>query len=121
MGAFIAGLSAGVLSGLGVGGGTLLVIYLMNFTDVSQLSAQLLNLIYFLPTAGASLVSHIKNGLVDRKSFFCAAIPGTAAAALGALAASSLETGILRKLFGALLIAAGAAQIFKKRRRRLYK
>ena len=48
-----------VLSGLGVGGGGLLVIYLALFTDVAQLSAQGINLLFFIFSCGASMLVHL--------------------------------------------------------------
>ena len=42
--AALAGAAAGVLSGLGVGGGSLLLIYMTSFTGVPQTLAQGINL-----------------------------------------------------------------------------
>ena len=44
MAAFLAGLAAGVLSGFGVGGGTLLLIYMTVFAGMPQTLAQGINL-----------------------------------------------------------------------------
>ena len=60
----LAGAVCGVLSGLGIGGGSLLMIWLTALQDLPQRQAQGINLLYFLPTAGASLLFHIKNKLV---------------------------------------------------------
>ena len=66
--ALLAGAAAGVLSGFGVGGGTLLLIYMTAFAGVDQHLAQGINLLYFLPTAATALPAHFKNGFVDKKS-----------------------------------------------------
>ena len=58
----LAGTATGVLSGFGVGGGTLLLIYLTAFAGLPQEQAQGINLLYFLPAAAASLPAHAKNG-----------------------------------------------------------
>ncbi len=108
------GAVTGILSGMGIGGGTLLVIYMVNFAHVEQISAQGINLLYFLPVAASSLISHIKNKLIRLRVFVICSVSGVAAAIGGSLLANVLETGVLRKLFGVLLIAAGLAQIFKK-------
>ena len=71
----LAGAVTGVLSGFGVGGGTLLLIYMTAFAGVGQAAAQGINLLYFLPTAATALPSHIKNGYVVR----WAALPAIAA------------------------------------------
>ena len=64
----LAGAVTGVLSGFGVGGGTLLLIYMTAFAGVEQHLAQGINLLYFLPTAATALPAHIKNGYVDKKT-----------------------------------------------------
>lgn len=68
--AFLAGTATGILSAFGVGGGTLLLIYLSVFTGIPQQKAQGINLLYFLPASLASLPSHFKNGFVDRTACF---------------------------------------------------
>ena len=109
------GAVTGVLSGMGIGGGTLLVIYMVNFAHVEQISAQGINLLYFLPVAASSLISHIRNRLIRLRVFVICSVSGVVAAVGGSLLANVLETGVLRKLFGVLLIAAGLAQIFRKK------
>ena len=58
----LAGALTGILSGFGIGGGTLLLIYMTSFAGVPQNLAQGVNLLYFLPTAATALPAHIKNG-----------------------------------------------------------
>ena len=114
--AVVVGAVTGVLSGMGIGGGTLLVIYLVNIAHVPQLEAQGINLVYFLPVAALSLISHIKNKLVVRRAFVFSGLAGVIFTVAGSLVATSLNTGVLRKMFGLLLIAAGMSQIFTKDR-----
>ena len=66
--AALAGAVTGVLSGFGVGGGSLLLIYMTSFAGVAQNQAQGINLLYFLPAAAAALPAHFKNGYVEKKS-----------------------------------------------------
>ena len=66
MGAVFAGLAAGLLTGAGIGGGTLLLVYLTNLGGMELRQAQGVNLIYFLITAPPALWGHFKNGLVDK-------------------------------------------------------
>ena len=66
MRAFLAGLLTGVLSGCGIGGGSLLVLWLTLFEGMPQFTAGGINLLYFLACAPAALVSHVKNRLIDR-------------------------------------------------------
>ena len=112
--AFLAGAATGVLSGFGVGGGTLLLIYMTAFAGVPQDLAQGINLLYFLPTAACALIFHAKNRQIAWRAVIPAALAGCAAAVPGSLLAASLEMELLRKLFGAFLIAAGLVEIFCK-------
>ena len=61
------GVGTGILSAWGVGGGTLLLLVMTLFLGVEQSTAQGINLLYFLPTAGAGLLFHRKSGLLDRQ------------------------------------------------------
>ena len=112
--ALLAGTAAGVLSGFGVGGGTLLLLHLTTFAGVEQHLAQGINLLYFLPAAAAALPSHIKNGYVDRFAALPAILAGLAAAGLCAWAASGLDTDLLRRCFGGFLLAVGLRELFRK-------
>ena len=114
IGAVFAGVITGVLSGWGVGGGTLLLLYLAAFTDMPQTAAQGVNLLYFLPCASAALFSHIRNGLVEKSVFLPAAVCGAAVSALAALLANSLDAALLRRLFGGFLLAVGVSELFRK-------
>ena len=75
-----------------------------------------INLLYFLPTAAMGLLYHRKNGLLDRAVLRSAAPWGTAAAAAGALAATAVDTDLLRRPFGIyLLLAAGSLLLRTKK------
>lgn len=112
----IIGLLSGVVSGMGIGGGTILIPALTIFSDVNQQVAQGVNLIYFIPTATASLIVHFKNKAVDVKTALYIAVPGVFGAAAGAIIAGYISPGILRKIFGVFLFFMGIYEIFKKKK-----
>lgn len=112
--AALAGAATGVLSGFGVGGGSLLLIYMTSFAGVPQTLAQGVNLLYFLPAAATALPAHFKNGFVEKKALFPAIAAGLACSALTAWAATALDVDILRKCFGGFLILIGLRELFKK-------
>ena len=60
------GFATGILSAWGVGGGTLLLLCMTLLLGVDQRTAQTINLLYFLPTAGMGLLSHGKSGLLEK-------------------------------------------------------
>lgn len=112
--ALLAGAVTGVLSGYGIGGGSLLLVWMTAFAGVDQRLAQGINLLYFLPTAAAALPAHFKNGQVEKTGLVPAILAGLPAAALGAWAASVLELGLLRKCFGVFLLVIGVKQLLQK-------
>ena len=95
------------LSGMGVGGGGLFVIYLSLFTATPQLMAQGINLLFFLLCAGSSLLFHLQK----RKIYFVAvaimAGAGIVGSLLGSTVAAQIDESILRKIFGVMLVISG--------------
>ena len=106
-----AGTVTGVLSGFGVGGGTLLLVYMTAFAGLDQHLAQGINLIYCLPAGLLALPAHIRNGYIDRKVVLPAVGGGLVCAALAAWVAAGLDTGLLRKCFGGFLILIGVWEL----------
>ena len=114
--AFAAGAATGVLSGFGVGGGTLLLVYMTALAGVPQELAQGINLLYFLPTAAVALPAHVKNGYVEKKVLLPAIAAGLVCAALAAWAATALDTTLLRRCFGVFLLWTGARELLGRGR-----
>ena len=114
MSGFLVGAATGILSGFGIGGGSLLILWLTIFEGTAQYAAAGINLLYFLPTAAMALVQHRKNGLLDRPLLRSAIPWGVPAAALGAWAATAVDVEILKKPFGVFLLAAGVYTVFQK-------
>ena len=114
----LVGFCSGIISGMGIGGGTILIPALLFFTDITQQQAQGVNLIYFVPTAITALITHQKKGNLDWKTARPLAVLGLAGAAAGAFLAVSLESESLRKIFGGFLFLMGLSEIFKKKERK---
>lgn len=110
------GAATGVLSGFGVGGGTLLLVYMTAFAGVDQHLAQGINLLYFLPAGLLALPAHLKNGYIEKPALLPAIGAGLACAGLAAWAATALEVALLRKLFGAFLVVIGVMELFGRGR-----
>lgn len=107
------GLLGGVIAGMGMGGGTLLIPLLVIFMQFSQLQAQTINLIAFLPMAIITLIIHCKNHLVDFKNSWLIALFGVASSILGAYVTTLVEMDFLRICFGTFLIILGVFQFSK--------
>ena len=54
--ALLAGLFSGIIGGMGLGGGAVLIMYLAVFTDTSQLKAQGINLLFFIPIGTLAVI-----------------------------------------------------------------
>ena len=115
-GVLAAGFFSGIISGMGIGGGTILIPALLFLTDINQHQAQGVNLIYFIPTAVTALIAHQKAGNISWTTAKPLAVLGLAGAAAGAFLAVSLQAGLLRKIFGGFLLLMGLSEIFKKKK-----
>ena len=101
-----------VLSGMGVGGGGLLLIYLSLFRDVPQLTAQLANLAFFIAASAASLTVHILKRKISASVVLIIASGGLVGAFFGSGIASLADEGILRLILGVFLFLSGAFSLF---------
>ena len=111
----VAGLLCGIISGFGIGGGSVLMVWMTAVAVLDQRTAQGINLLYFIPTSIGALFFHIKNKMICWKAVVPAVIFGCLTAAAAAWFASSLDVRILRKLFGGFLLIIGVLELFKKK------
>jgi uncharacterized membrane protein YfcA len=110
----IIGFLSGVVAGMGIGGGTLLVPGLVFLADVSQHSAQGINLVVFMPVAISALWIHIKNRRINFKMAAYLSFIGALGAFCGAHIAVAGSSDILRKGFGIFLLIVGFLELFSK-------
>ena len=110
----IIGLLSGIAASMGFGGGFILIIYLTAFTDTNQLTAQGVNLLFFLPVALISLLIHQKNGLIRWKTLLRLIPGGILGILAGAFISAHINVVSLQKMFAALLIFVGFREIFHK-------
>lgn len=108
-----AGFFSGIISGMGIGGGTILIPALTMFLNVGQHIAQGVNLLYFLPTSIVALCIHKKNNVISFKTAIPVILFGIIGSALGAFTAIKLEATLLRRLFGIFLLIMGIYEIHK--------
>ena len=114
---FAFALATGVLSAWGVGGGTLLLVCMTLFLGVDHRTAQAVNLLFFLPTTGAGLYFHRKNGFLDKDVWRQAALPGAAASLAASLLAAAVDVSLLRKPFGIFLLYSGGSMLWSARKK----
>jgi uncharacterized membrane protein YfcA len=115
------GLIAGIVSGTGMGGGTVLILLLIGFNGVEQHIAQATNLIFFIPTSIAAIITNWKYKLIDKKLAISISIWGTIGAALGAMFSNRTNVDYLRKYFGIFLAIIAIWEIYSYFRLYIFK
>ena len=105
------GILSGIVTGLGMGGGSILILILTTFLSTEQHTAQAANLIFFIPTAITAIIVHFKNKNVDKqvgKKLLYSSMVGSA---VGAYLTSFVKAQNLRKYFGIFLLVVGILEI----------
>ena len=100
----LAGFSAGILSGMGMGGGTVLIPILTLLMGVSQRGAQGVNMLAFLPGAILAILLHRKKGRIAFQAALPLLLGGTVGAVGGAFLSTLLTGHWLRRGFGIFLV-----------------
>lgn len=115
--AMIVGTVLGFLAGLGVGGGSLLILWLTLALSMPYEQAKIINLLFFLPAALITSLFRKKQGKLPLEKLW----PGIAAGCLAALGASllakHLNLELLKKCFGILLLLTGIKELFYRPRK----
>ena len=111
----LAGLLSGICASMGLGGGFVLLVYLTLFTQLSQLDAQLTNLVFFLPIAVLSVILHLKNPLIEKKVLLKAIVVGIIGVLIGGFLSGVIEEELLSKLFGGFILLIGLKELFHRK------
>ena len=118
---FLVSCGVALLSGLGVGSGGLLVVFLTEYRDVGQLFAQGVNLIFFIFSSGASTAVNLRARNICYGAVTMMSLGGTVGAIVGAIVASILDPDLLRIGFGAMLLIGGIPSFIRSVRALLVK
>lgn len=108
------GFLSGVISGMGIGGGAILIPALIFIFGFEQQVAQHINLIYFIPTAVIALYTHAKAGNIETKVLPKIIFFGLIGAAVGSFIAIRVNPDLLRRIFGGFLLCIGIRELLKK-------
>lgn len=106
------GIVAGIISGLGMGGGTVLIFLLGLICGIEQHIAQATNLIFFVPTSIVAIMVNLKNKKVDLKLATIISICGIIGAVIGAKISVQTDVKMLRKYFGYFLLIIAIHEIY---------
>lgn len=107
----IIGFLSGILSGMGVGGGMLLIPAARIFLGTGQQSAQSLNLFCFIPSAVCAIFVHLKNKKIDVKTALPIILAGVPFSLLGAYISTNMSSEMLSRLFGGFILIFGIREI----------
>lgn len=116
--AVIIGTILGILSGLGTGGGSLLILWLGLVIGMEQSQARAINLLFFIPSAVIACLFRWKQGRLDIKKVLPAIIAGSIVSAIFTVLSQNMDTGLLKKLFGILLLFTGARELLYRPKER---
>lgn len=113
----VVGTILGFLSGLGTGGGSLLVLWLTLVLHMESSDARVINLLFFLPSAIIATILHWRQKRISWKKILPPAIAGCIAAFAFSSIGQKINTESLQKLFGVLLIFIGMKELFYRPRK----
>lgn len=100
----IFGVLSGIVTALGMGGGTVLILLFGLFTEIEQHVIQGVNLIVFIPTALISILLNLKEKSINLKLAKSVIISGIFGAILGSFLSFKFSNVLLKKIFGIFLL-----------------
>lgn len=106
------GIASGIVSGTGMGGGTILIFLLTFMMGIEQHVAQATNLIFFIPTSIVAIIVNLKNKNIDLKLAIIISIFGILGAIIGANISIHIDVSILKKCFGIFLAIVAINEIY---------
>lgn len=107
----------GFLSGIGVGGGSLLMLWLTLVLHMEHIPARNINLLFFIPSALIATLFRWKQGVLDFKKVLPGIVAGCVCAGIFSLVSRQMDIAVLRKFFGVLLLATGIKEILYRTRK----
>jgi len=110
--AIIFGLIAGIVTGLGMGGGTILILLLSVFMGLEQHIAQATNLVFFIPTSLAAIMINVKQKNINLKVAILISIFGVIGAIIGAIISEKVSSETLRKWFAIFVFIIALHEVY---------
>ncbi len=106
------GIISGIVSGTGMGGGTILIFLLTFALGIEQHIAQATNLIFFIPTSIIAIIVNIRNKNINLKLATTISVFGILGAIIGANLSIHTDVNMLRKCFGIFLALIAIHEIY---------
>lgn len=115
---FLLALAVGVLGNItGLGGGAMIILFLVYGFNFSPLDAAGLSLLALAFSALTGLIQNVRQKLVDMRLFFIVATIATGGAVGGSVMANYIPSSIFKGIFAIVLIALGLFSVYASHRR----
>ena len=109
----IAGFLSGLIGSMGFGGGGILIIYLVIFTNTQQITAQGINLVFFIPCATLATIIYFVKKQIDFKPILPIISGGIIGALIAGLLLKNIYSDFLSRIFACFLIITGLFNLYK--------
>lgn len=107
----------GFLTGLGIGGGSLLILWLTLVLGMDSFTARGIVLLFFIPAAVISSIFRWKQGTISIRASLPAMVSGCIAAMACSYLSTMVDAHVLDRFFGIILIGAGIRELLYKGKR----
>ena len=107
------GILSGIVTGTGMGGGTVLILLLSLFTGLEQHVAQATNLVFFIPTSIAAIIINLKQKNIDFKLAINVVIFGIIGAIIGTIISNNISSENLRKYFAIFILFIAFHEVYE--------
>lgn len=111
--AIVFGVIAGIVTGLGMGGGTVLILLLSLFMGLEQHVAQATNLVFFIPTSLSAIIINLKQKNVNLRKAIIISFFGIIGAIIGAIISENISSKNLRKYFAIFIIFIALHEVYE--------
>lgn len=112
------GVISGIVTGLGMGGGSVLILLLTIWLGIEQHTAQASNLVFFIPTAISAIFFHFKNKNVNTVIGEKLLFPIIIGTIFGTYLTQFTDSTSLRKYYGFFLLGIAVWGIWQQLNRK---
>ena len=112
MNIIIFGIISGIVTGMGMGGGAILILLLSSVLGLDQHISQATNLIFFIQTSIAAIIVNAKQKNIKYNTAFIVIIFGIIGAILGSIISSKLPSNYLKRLFAVFILIIAIHEIY---------
>lgn len=113
----IAVIISALIGAMGLGGGSVLILYLTLFRRLPQLMAQGINLLFFIPCAVTAVLVYAKQKIIQWKFVLPMIFGGAVGVAIGTYFLKNTDSKYISVLFAIFLLTVGIYTLFSKEKK----